>query len=143
MAPHSHRCIFPSSRNSMVKLTAKMKKTMSRTKVFLLTLNSRTRAIDPATTAEMKPAAPINSPTAMLPLLEPMAAKVLKTSGEPFPKAKKVTPARLSGSPRTLAIVLKLTLKKSLAAIPMVEKSSPSQSASRAKATGFAFGRTQ
>lgn len=127
----------------MVKLTARMKKTMSRTKVFLLTLNSRTRAMEPATTAVMKPAAPISSPMAMLPLLEFMAAKVLKTSGEPFPKAKKVTPARLSGRPRTLAMVLRLMLKKSLAAMPMVEKSRPSQRANRKKAIGFTLASVQ
>lgn len=82
--------------------------------------------MDPATTPVMKLAAPINSPTAMLALLELMAANVLKTSGEPFPKAKKVTPAKLSLNPRIVAMVLKLTLKKSLAAIPIVVKSNPS-----------------
>lgn len=127
----------------MVKLTDTMKKTMSRTNVFLPTLNSRTRAMEPATTAVMKPAAPISSPMAILPLLEFMAAKVLKTSGEPFPKAKKVTPAKLSGRPRTLAMVLKLTLKKSLAAMPMVEKRRPSQRAKTVNATGRALGREQ
>jgi hypothetical protein len=120
-----------------------MKKQMSLTKVFLATLNSRTRAIEPATTEVMKPAAPINSPTAMLPLLELMAAKVLKTSGEPFPKAKKVTPAKLSLSPRKVAIVLRFTLKKSLAAIPMVVNSKPSQRTSIMKASGWAWPRLQ
>jgi hypothetical protein len=127
----------------MAKLTAKMKKQISRTKVFLLTLNSRTKAMEPATTAEIKPAAPISSPTAILPLLEPMAAKVLKTSGEPLPNAKKVTPARLSLRPRMVAIVLRLTLKKSLAAIPIVENNRPSQTTRIIKAMGSALPREQ
>jgi hypothetical protein len=127
----------------MVKLMATMKKKISRTNVCLLTLNSRTKAMDPATTAVMKPAAPISSPTAMLPLLEPMAAKVLNTSGDPLPKAKNVTPAKFSLSPKTRAIVLRLMLKKSLAAMPMVVNSRPSHTASMTKATGFAFPRVQ
>jgi hypothetical protein len=143
MVKHSHRCSSPSARKTIVKLIAAIKKIISRTKTRLLTLNSRTRAMEPATTAVMKPAAPISSPTAILPLLEPIAAKVLKTSGEPFPKARKVTPARLSLSPSTLEMVLRLTLKKSLAAMPMVVKSRPSHTARMAKATGFTLPKVQ
>jgi len=72
-----------------------------------------------------------------------MAANVLKTSGEPFPKARKVTPARLSLKPRTLAMVLRLTLKKSLAAIPIVVNRRPSQEARITNATGCALPRVQ
>jgi hypothetical protein len=51
-----------------------------------------------------------------------MAAKVEKTSGLPFPKARNVTPAKFSLIPKMLAIVLRLMHKKSEAAIPMVLK---------------------
>jgi hypothetical protein len=51
-----------------------------------------------------------------------MAAKVEKTSVLPFPKARNVTPAKLSLMPKMLAIVLRLMHKKSEAAIPMVLK---------------------
>lgn len=90
----------------------------------------------PATTAVMKEAAPISSPTAKLPLWLLMAAKVEKTSGLPFPKARNVTPARLSLIPRMLAIVLKLMQRKSDAAIPMVLNSRPVHITSMTKATG-------
>jgi hypothetical protein len=116
-----------------------MKKQMSLAYVRRSTLNSLTRAIDPATTPVMKLAAPMSSPTAMLALLEPIAAKVLKTSGEPFPNARKVTPARLSLSPKMVAMVLRLTLKKSLAAMPMVVNNSPSQVTRMTNATGCAL----
>jgi len=101
------------------------------------------RAIEPATTAVMKPAAPKSSPTAKEPELVLMAAKVEKTSGLPFPKAKKVTPAILSLIPRIVAIVLKFMQKKSEAAIPIVENSRPSQEIKRVKARGFRWGRRQ
>jgi hypothetical protein len=79
----------------------------------------------------------------MLALLEPMAAKVLKTSGDPLPNARNVTPARLSLRPRTVAIVLKLTLKKSLAAIPMVVKRRPSQTTRILNAMGLTLPNVQ
>jgi hypothetical protein len=126
-----------------VKLAATMKNPTSRTKLFLPTLNSLTKAIEPATTAVMKPAAPISSPTAILPLCVLIAAKVEKTSGLPFPKAKKVTPAMLWLIPRIVAIVLRFIQKKSLAAIPIVVNRSPIHSTSIIKATGCAFGRAQ
>lgn len=72
-----------------------------------------------------------------------MAAKVEKTSGLPLPKAKNVTPAMLSLIPRRLDMVLRLTQKKSLAAMPMVEKSRASHATRMAKAKGFAWGRRQ
>ena len=60
---------------------------------ILVTRNGLTTAIDPATTDDIKAAAPINSPTAKEPELFDIALKVLNTSGDPFPKAKNVTPA--------------------------------------------------
>ena len=80
---------------------------------------------------------------ARLPLSEDMAANVEKTSGLPFPKARNVTPVRLSLIPRILAIVLRLMHRKSLAAIPMVLNSNASHSASMMNATGFAFPKLQ
>jgi hypothetical protein len=128
---------------TMLNVAATMKKLTSRTKLFLATLKGRTRAMDPATTAVMKHAAPINSPIARLAELVLKAANVEKTSGLPFPKARKVTPAMLSLMPRRLAMVLRLTQKKSLAAMPMVLKSSASHSTRITKATGFAWWRWQ
>jgi hypothetical protein len=127
----------------MLKLAATMKNPTSLTKVFFPTRNSRTNAIDPATTAVMKPAAPISSPTARLPLCEFIAAKVEKTSGLPFPKARNVTPAILSLIPNIDAIVLRLMQKKSEAAMPIVVKSNPSHKESIMKAIGCAFSRLQ
>jgi hypothetical protein len=99
--------------------------------------------MEPATTAVMNPAAPKSSPTARLPLLVLIAANVEKTSGLPFPNAKNVTPAMLSLIPRIPAIVLRSIQKKSLAAMPMVEKSKPSHDMSRMKAIGFKCGMRQ
>jgi len=139
----SHSDNFPSARNTRLKLAAIMKKQTSRTKLLRPTLNGLTNAMEPAITAVMKLAAPISSPTARLPLLVLMAAKVEKMSGLPLPKAKNVTPARLSLMPSSFAIVLRLTEKKSLAAIPMVLKSNPSHNAIIPKATGCAPDRAQ
>lgn len=122
----------------MLKLAATIKKPTSRTKLFLATLNGRTSAIEPATTAVMNPAAPINSPIAKLPLCVFIAAKVEKTSGLPLPKARKVTPAMLSLIPKMLEIVLRLMQKKSLAAIPIVLNSRPSHNIKITNATGLA-----
>lgn len=143
MVTHSHNESFPSIRNTMLKAAATMKKKTSRTKLRRSTLKGRTIAIEPATTAVMKPAAPMSSPTARLPLFVFMAAKVEKTSGLPLPKARKVTPAMLSLMPRRPDMVLRLTQKKSLAAMPMVEKSRASHATRMAKPTGFACGRRQ
>ena len=123
----------------MLKLAATMKKPTSLTKLFLATLKGLTSAIDPATTAVMNPAAPMSSPTARLPLFVFIAAKVEKTSGLPFPKARNVTPAILSLIPKMLAIVLRFMQKKSLAAMPIVLKSRPSHVIKSIKAKGRAL----
>jgi hypothetical protein len=112
-------------------------------KLLLATWKGSTNAILPATTAVMKPAAPISSPTARLPLLLLIAAKVEKTSGLPFPKARNVTPVKLSLMPNMLAIVLKLMQRKSDAAMPIVLKRRLTHSTRMVKATGWAFGREQ
>ena len=127
----------------MLKLAATTKKPTSLMKLFLATLNGLTSAMEPATTAVIKPAAPMSSPTARLPLLVLIAANVEKTSGLPFPKAKKVTPAMLSLMPKILAIVLKFIQKKSLAAIPIVLNRRPSHSTRIVKAIGLAWCRLQ
>jgi hypothetical protein len=80
---------------------------------------------------------------AKLPLCEFIAANVEKTSGLPFPNARKVTPAMLSLIPSIDAIVLRLMQKKSEAAMPMVVKHSPSHKESIMKASGCAFSRLQ
>ena len=140
---HSHKVRYPSARNTMLKLAATMKKPTSLTKLFLATLNGLTNAIEPATTAVIKPAAPMSSPTARLPLCVLIAANVEKTSGLPFPKAKKVTPAMLSLIPKILAIVLKFIQKKSLAAMPIVLNSRPSHKTRMVKAIGLAWCKSQ
>jgi hypothetical protein len=99
--------------------------------------------MDPETTAVIKHAAPMSSPTAKLAAWVRKAAKVEKTSGLPLPKASSVTPAKLSLMPRMRAMVLRLTQKKSLAAMPMVLKRRASQSVIRTKAMGLACGRRQ
>ena len=99
--------------------------------------------MEPATTEVIKLAAPSSSPIARLPLFDFMAANVEKTSGLPFPKARKVTPVRLSLKPRKLANVLRSIHRKSLAAMPMVLKSSDNQRIRITSATGFAFARVQ
>lgn len=99
--------------------------------------------MEPATTEVIKLAAPISSPMAKLPLFDRIAANVEKTSGLPLPNARKVTPVRLSLSPRMLASVLKSIHKKSLAAIPIVLNRSDSQSMRIVKASGFASARVQ
>ena len=124
----------------MLNAAATVKNPTSLMKLCFATLKGLTSAIEPATTAVMNPAAPTSSPTAKLPLPVLIAANVEKTSGLPFPRARKVTPARLSLVPRMLAIVLRLTQKKSLAAIPMVLNKRPSHNNIIAKATGLARG---
>jgi len=127
----------------MLKAAATAKKTTSLMKLLRATWKGLMRAIEPATTAVMKPAAPNNSPTAKLPLSVLMAAKVLNTSGLPFPNARNVTPAMLSLIPSILAIVLRFIQKKSLAAMPMVENSRPSHETRMMKLTGLACGNLQ
>jgi len=72
-----------------------------------------------------------------------MDMTVLNKSGEPFPTARKVTPARFSGMFSTLAIVWRFGVKKSLAAIPMVEKSRPNQITRRGNPTTLAYPKAQ
>jgi hypothetical protein len=127
----------------MLKLPATTKYPTSRIKLRRATRKGLTRAIEPATTAVIKQAAPINSPTARLPLFEFIAANVEKTSGLPFPKARNVTPVKLSLIPRMLARVLKLMQRKSLAAIPIVLKSTASHRIRRNSAKGWAWARLQ
>lgn len=76
----------------------------------------------PTTQDTMKDAAPNNSPMAKLPELARMAENVENTSGLPLPKARKVTPATFSSSPRMEASVARFGQKKSDALIPSVEK---------------------
>jgi hypothetical protein len=143
MAIASHKYSRPSIRNAMLNDAAIMKKHTSLTKLRRATLNGRTNAIAPATTAVMKLAAPMSSPTAKLPLFVLIAANVEKTSGLPLPNAKKVTPARLSLSPSRCAIVLRLMQKKSLAAMPIMLKSRHSHSTMAMKANGCTCGAPQ
>ena len=133
----------PSPNNNILKATAKIKYPTSRTKLLRATLNGRTSAIEPATTDVMKLAAPSSSPIARLPLFDRMAAKVENTSGLPFPNARKVTPVKLSLKPRTLAKVLKSTQRKSLAAMPMVLKSSDSHRMMTMNPAGLKFAAVQ
>ena len=72
---------------------APVKKIRSRRNGNLVTRNGLISAIDPATTKKMKLAAPRSSPIANELDLCVIALKVLKTSGDPFPNAKNVTPA--------------------------------------------------
>ena len=120
--------MFPSANNQTLNPTAPAKKITSRRNDFLLTLNGRTIAIDPATTEVMKNAAPINSPIARLPDPTFIAEKVENKSGEPFPSARKVTPASDWDMRSVWERVARLGQKKSLAAIPMALNSRHSQS---------------
>jgi hypothetical protein len=127
----------------MLKLAAKTKYPTSRTKLLRGTWNGFTSAMLAATTAVMKPAAPKSSPTARLPLCEFIAANVEKTSGLPFPKARNVTPVKVSLMPRMFAMVLRFMHRKSEAAMPMVLKRSAVHITSIMNATGFALAREQ
>lgn len=89
--------------------------------------------IDPTTTETMNDAAPRSSPTAKLPEWAFMAENVEKTSGLPFPIAKKVTPATFSSRPRTVAIVARFGQKKSDATIPSIANSKANHTSSPKK----------
>src|SRR5205809_7967102 len=93
MRIHSHNTILSSQRKYISMQTAKAKNNTSRTNDLRATLKGRVIAIEPATTAVMNDAAPISSPIASEPELTFIATKVENTSGLPFPKARKVTPA--------------------------------------------------
>lgn len=77
--------------------------------------------MDPTTQETMKDAAPRSSPIAKLPELVRRAENVAKTSGLPFPNARKVTPATFSSRFNNCAMVAKFGQKKSEALIPRVE----------------------
>jgi len=134
---HSQSRKVPSLRKTKLKLAATAKNATSLTKLFRPTLKGFVIAMLPETTAVMKPAAPISSPTARLPLLLFIAAKVEKTSGLPLPKARKVTPVKLSLMPKIAAMVLRLTHRKSDAATPIVLNSRALHITMIVKATGF------
>src|SRR6266403_1880322 len=68
--------------------------------------------MEPTTQETMKDAAPKSSPMAKLPAFARRAANVAKTSGLPFPNARKVTPATFSSRLRSCEIVAKLGQKK-------------------------------
>lgn len=70
----------------------------------------------------MNVAAPISSPTANPSVPSRTATNVEKTSGEPFPNARSVTPAVVSLRPRYADSVARLGQKKSLAVMEMEEK---------------------
>ena len=80
-------------------------------------------AMDPETTVVMKNAAPISSPIARLPEPTLIAANVENKSGDPFPRARNVTPAIDSDIRNVCDNVARLGQKKSLAAMPMALKS--------------------
>jgi hypothetical protein len=84
----------------------------------------------------MNEAAPSSSPIARLPELARIAEKVEKTSGLPFPNARKVTPATFSSRPRKVAMLARLGQKKSDALIPSVENRKISQTTNPTNSTG-------
>ena len=83
--------------------------------------------MEPTTHEVTKDAAPRSSPMANPPEFDLIAENVAKTSGLPFPKARKVTPATFSSSPRICESVPRFGQKKSEALIPRVEKRNTSQ----------------
>jgi hypothetical protein len=99
--------------------------------------------IEPTTQDVMKLAAPRSSPIARLPDCARIAEKVEKTSGEPLPNARKVTPATFSLRPRSWAIVAKFGVKKSDALIPSVEKRKNNQIRSPMNINGLTPGEEQ
>jgi hypothetical protein len=123
----SHVVIFPSASNPTLNPTAPAKKRASRRNDLRLILNGFTIAIDPATTDVIKNAAPMSSPIARLPEPTLIAENVEKRSGEPLPRARKVTPAIDSDNRRLWARVARLGQRKSLAAMPMAVNNKLSQ----------------
>lgn len=102
-------------------MTAMKKKPTSRRNGALWTRNGLMIHIEPTTHDTMNDAAPSNSPMAKLPISARIADSVEKRSGEPLPKARKVTPAKFSSRPRSWAMEARLGVKKSEALIPRVE----------------------
>ena len=109
------------------KITAIVKKPTSRRNGMRSTWKGLMMHIDPTTHETINDAAPSSSPIAKLPESARIAEKVENTSGEPFPNAKKVTPATFSSKPRSSASVARLGQKKSEALIPRVENKNMSQ----------------
>ncbi len=107
------------------------------------TLKGLMMHMEPTTHDVMKVAAPSNSPIARPPEFERMAEKVAKTSGLPLPKARNVTPATFSSSPRILESVPRFGQKKSDALMPSVLKRKRSQTRYPAKMAGRNFGSAQ
>lgn len=99
--------------------------------------------IEPTTHETMKDAAPSNSPIAKLPDSARMAEYVEKTSGLPFPKARKVTPATFSSRPNSWAKVARFGVKKSDALIPKVENKKRSHMSRPTKTPGRSAGVVQ
>lgn len=99
--------------------------------------------MDPATQETIKEAAPSSSPIAKLPECARIAENVAKTSGLAFPKARSVTPATSSFSPRNCAIAARFGVKKSEADIPRVEKMKTSQRTSAVNIRGRTEGSAQ
>jgi hypothetical protein len=92
--------------------------------------------MEPTTQDTMNVAAPMSSPTAKLPELARMAENVEKTSGLPFPKANKVTPATFSSKPSNWEMEARFGVKKSEALMPRVEKRKMSQRRRAVKTNG-------
>ena len=93
----------------------------------LSTLNGLTIHNVPTTTETIKLAAPINSPTANSPAPALIAVYVPNKSGDPFPNARNVTPARFSSRRRREESVERLGQKKSEEEMPRVVKRKRSQ----------------
>lgn len=117
-------------------MTERVKKPTSLRNGIRSTLNGLMIHMLPATTLTINEAAPSSSPIARLPESARMAEKVLNTSGEAFPNARKVTPATFSSRPRKVAMVAKFGVKKSDADIPSVLNRNRSQSTKPAKIRG-------
>lgn len=122
MRAQCHVCKVPINTILSISARVAMRNAASLRKGSRLISKGLTRAIDPAITVAIKPAAPTSSPTAMLELPDDTAANVEKMSGLPLPMAKTVTPASVSLRCRLRAIVVRLTAKKSPATVPIVRK---------------------
>lgn len=99
MQPASHVWSSPSRMTSRSRATAASAKPTSRRNGPRWTANGWISAMQPTTTVTMKRAAPRSSPIASEPESDVKAAYVAKTSGEPLPNARSVTPAVLSDMP--------------------------------------------
>ena len=110
----------------MVKQTATIKKPMSRAYVLRSTRNSRTKAIEPGANAGDEAGGADELANSHARAVGAHGGESAEDIGRAIAKGKEGDgPARLSLRPRTAAMVLRLTLKKSLAAMPMVVNSNP------------------